>query len=70
MDAEYTTVEERTKAMQYHTASLQRPKNSGIQLYTKCLESILFTPTASYDKQVEENKRILNIKKLSNEIIN
>ena len=27
MDAEYTTVEERTNAMQYHTASLQRPKN-------------------------------------------
>ena len=69
MDAEYATVEERTKAMQYHTASLQRPENSGIQLYTKCLESILVTPTASCDKQVEENKRILNVKKLSNEII-
>ena len=61
MDAEYATVEERTKAMQYHTASLQQQKNSGIQLYTKCLESILVTPTASYDKKVEETKRILNI---------
>ena len=56
-------------AMQHHTASLQHPENSGFQLYTKCLESILVTPTASYDKQVEENKRILNVKKLSNEII-
>ena len=69
MDAKYATMEERTKVMQHHTTSLQRPKNSGIQLYTKCLESILVTPTASHDKQVEENKRILNIKKLSNEII-
>ena len=69
MDTEYTTVEERTKAMQHNTASLQQPENSGIQLYTKYLESILVTPTASYDKQVEENKRILNVKKLSNEII-
>ena len=69
MDAEYATVGERTVAMQHHTASLQRPENSGIQVYTKCLESILVTPTASYDKQVEKNKRILNVKKLSNEII-
>ena len=69
MDAEYSTVEERTKAMQYHTASLQRPENSGIQLHTKCLESILVPPTASYEKQVEENKCILNVKKLSTKII-
>ena len=69
MDSEYATVEERTKALQYHTASLQRPENSGIQLYTKCLECILVTPTAADDKQVEENKRLLNVKKLSNEII-
>ena len=69
MDSEYATVEERTKALQYHTASLQRPENSGIQLYMKCLECILVTPTAAYDKQVEENKRLLNVKKLSNEII-
>ena len=63
MDTEYATVEERTKALQYHTSSLQRPENSGIQLYTKCLECILVTPTAAYDKQVEENKRLLNVKK-------
>ena len=69
VDAEYATVEEWTIAMQHHTTSLQRPKNSGIQIYTKCLESILITPTASYDKQVEENKCLLNVKKLSNEII-
>ena len=69
MDAEYATVGERMVAMQHHTASLQRPENSEIQLYTKCLESILVTPTTSYDKQVKENKRILNVKKLSNEII-
>ena len=29
----------------------------------------LVTPTAAYDKQVDENKRLLNVKKLSNEII-
>ena len=69
MESEYATVEERTKALQYHTASLQRPENSGIQLYTKCLECNLVTPTAAYDKQVDENKCLLNVKKLSNEII-
>ena len=63
MDTEYATVEEWTKALQYHTASLQKPENSGIQLYTKCLECILVTQTAAYDKQVEENKRLLNVKK-------
>ena len=69
MDSEYATVAECTKALQYHTASLQRPENSGIQLYIKCLEGILVTPTAAYNKQVEENKRLLNVKKLSHEII-
>ena len=69
MELEYATVAERTKALQYHTASLQRPENSGIQLYIKCLEGILVTPTAAYDKQIEENTRLLNVKKLSNEII-
>ena len=69
MESKYTTVAERTKALQYHTASLQRPENSGIQLDIKCLEGILVTPTAAYDKQVDENKRLLNVKKLSNEII-
>ena len=69
MESEYATVAERTKALQYHTASLQRPENSGIQLYIKCLEGILVIPTAAYDKQVYKNKRLLNVKKLSNEII-
>ena len=69
MESEYATVAERTKALQYHTASLQRPENSGIQLYIKCLEGILVTPTAAYDKQVDENQCLLNVKKLSNEII-
>ena len=69
MESEYATVAERAKALQYHTASLQQPENSGIQLYIKCLEGILVTPTAAYDKQVKENKRLLNIKKLSHEII-
>ena len=69
MESEYATVAEQTKALQYHTASLQRPENSGIQLYIKCLEGILVIPTAAYDKQVNENKRLLNVKKLSNEII-
>ena len=69
MESEYATVAERTKALHYHAASLQRPENSGIQLYIKCLEGILVIPTAAYDKQVNKNKRLLNVKKLSNEII-
>ena len=56
MEDEYPTIEERTKAMHFHVASLQRSKNSGIQTYVKCLESILTIPMTSYNKQVEENK--------------
>ena len=69
MEDEYPTVEERTKAMHFHTTLLQRSENSGIQTYVKCLESILTIPTTSYNKQVKENKQLLNLKKLSNEII-
>ena len=69
MESEYATVEERTKALQYHTASRQRPEISFIELYIKCLDCILVAPTAAYNKQVDENKRLLNVKKLSNEII-
>ena len=69
MNDEYPMVEAQTNAMHFHTISLQRTENKGIQLYRKCLESILTTPTASYNKQVEENQRLLNLKKLSNEII-
>ena len=69
MESEYATVEEQTKALQYHTASLQRQENFGIELYIKCLDCILVTPTAAYNKQVDENKRLPNVKKLSNEII-
>ena len=50
MELKYATVEERTKDLQYHTASLQRPENSGIQLYVKCLECILVAPTAANNK--------------------
>ena len=49
-----------------HSTVPKTPESNSTQ---KCLESILVTPTASYDKQVEENKRILNVKKLSNQII-
>ena len=56
-------------AVHLHTVSLQSTENKGIQPYTKCLESILITPTSSYNKQVEENKRLLNLKTLSSEII-
>ena len=63
-DLEYATVEERTKALQYHTARLEQPENSGIQLYMNCLEYILGTP-AQCKKTLLPNQ----CKKLSNEII-
>ena len=62
MEDKYPTVKECTKAMHFHTALLQRSKNSGIQTYVKCLESILTIPTNSYNKQVEENKHLINLK--------
>ena len=56
MEDEYPTVEECTKPMHFHTTSLKRSKNLGMQTYVKCLESILTIPTTSYNKHVEENK--------------
>ena len=44
-------------------------ENSGIHTYIKCLESILTIPTTSNNKQVEENKQLVNLKKLSSKII-
>ena len=55
--------------MHFHTVSLQRTENKSNQLYAKCLESILITPTVSYNKKMEEIKWLLNLKKLLNEII-
>ena len=69
MEDNYPTVEEHIKVMHFHTTLLQRSENLGIQTYVKCLKSILTIPTTSYNKQGEENKRLLNLKKLSNEII-
>ena len=69
MEDKYPTVEERTKVMHFHTTSLQPSENLGIQTYMKCLKSILTFQTTSYNEQVEENKRLLNLKKISNEII-
>ena len=66
MESEYAAVEEQTKALQYYTASLQQPENTGIEVYTKCLKCILVAPTATYNKQVDKNKRLLIVKKLSN----
>ena len=61
MEDEYPTIDECTKAMHFHTASLQKSENSGIHTYVKGLESILTIPTTSYNKQVEENKRLINL---------
>ena len=57
------------KALHFHMVSLQKNENSGIHTYIKCLESILTIPSTSYNKQVKENKRLVNHKKLSNKII-
>ena len=69
MEDEYLTVEECMKALHFHMVPLQKNENSGIHTYIKCLESILTIPTTSYNKQVKENKRLVNLKKLSNKII-
>ena len=69
MEDKYLTVKECTKAMHFHTALLQRSENPGIHTYVKCLKSILAIPTTSYNKQAEENKQLINLKKLSNKII-
>ena len=70
MDNEYPMVEERTNAMPCISilSHSKEPKTKVFSCTQKCLESILITPTASYNKQVEENKRLLNLKKLLNEI--
>ena len=69
MEDEYPTIKECTVPIHFHTTLLQRYKNSGIQICVKCLESILTIATTSRTKQIKENKRLLNLKELSNEMI-
>ena len=56
-------------ALQSHTVSLQKAENKCIQTDIKCLEMILTIPTNSYSKQVAEDQRLVNLKKLSNKIM-
>ena len=68
-EAKYPTVEECMTSLQSHMALLQKHENKGIQIYIKCLESILTIPTTAYNKQAQENQCLINLKKLSSKIM-
>ena len=48
---------------------LQKTENYGIQTFLKCLEVILTIPTSSFQKQVQGNQCLINLKKLSSKIM-
>ena len=52
-----------------HTKSLQLPDNKGLQTFRKTVESIIIMPSASFEKQIDENNKEIVRKKLSTEII-
>ena len=65
----HTSATERDTELLLHTKSLQRTENNGLQTFCKAIEGIIIMPSMSYEKQIEENNRDIELKKLSNEII-
>ena len=65
----HTSAAEHDTELLLHTKSLQLPENNGIQTFHKAIEGIIVMPSASYEKQIDENNRDIVLKKLSNEII-
>ena len=69
LSTNHTSAAERDTELLLHTKSLQRPENNGLQTFHKAIEGIIVMPSASYEKQIDENNRDIVLKKLSNEII-
>ena len=65
----HTSAAERDTEHLLHTQSLQLPDNKGLQTFQKTVESIIIMPSASFEKQIEENNKEIVLKKLSTEII-
>ena len=65
----HTSAAERDMELLLHTKSLQLLDNKGLQLFRKTVESIITMPSASFEKQIEENNKEIVLKKLSMEII-
>ena len=51
----YTSAVECNTEHLLHTKSLQLPDNKGLQTFHKTVESIIIMPSASFEKQIEEN---------------
>ena len=60
----HTSAAERDMELLLHTKSLQLPNNKGLQIFRKTV-----MPSASFEKQSEENNKEIILKKLSMEII-
>ena len=65
----HTLAAERDLELLLHTKSLQLPNNKGLQIFWKTVESIITMPSASFEKQIDENNKEIVQKKLSTEII-
>ena len=65
----HTSAAERDTELLLHTKSLQLPNNKGLQTFQKTIESIIIMPSASFEKQIEENNGEIVLKQLSTEII-
>ena len=65
----HTSAPECDTELLLHTKSLQLTNNKGLQTLWKTIESIIIMPSASFEKQIEENNREIILKKLSTEII-
>ena len=58
----HTSATEQDAELLLHTKSLQLPKNKGLQTFRKTVESIITMPSASFEKQIEENNKGITLK--------
>ena len=65
----YTTAAQRDKEQLLHTKSLQLPENKGLQTFRKTVECIITVRSVSFETQIDENNKEIELKKLSTEII-
>ena len=65
----HTSATECDMELLLHTKSPQLPDNKGLQIFRKTVESIITMPSASFEKQIEENNKEIILRKVSTEII-
>ena len=58
----HTSATDRDTELLLHTKSLQSNKNKGLQMFRNAIEGIITMPSSSFDQQIEENNKEIELK--------